>query len=224
MTICSHHGGGFKDNKGIKPISPTPANNSKSIVIREASRMANEIVSKKYTFKSEELAKRFEEEFNDPELIALRRPMALTMARVSQLLERVDSGVSDQLWRDALKQFGKLKSAIHGQDETEIQTELSKLDAIFERVMHDYESWSQIFEALELQQKLSESERKRLMEMKAYMSAEEAMKLVSALGAAIYKHVQDPLVIRRILYEFTRLTGGGFATVSSDVGKPPDAE
>lgn len=208
LTVCGFHGGGFKETKGIQNIRPGPVKESKNILIQEASLVAtgNEI-KRPNTFKSEELASRYEEALSDPDLVALRRPLALTSARIQQLLGRVEDGITNELWAMAMREFSDLRYAMKNDDELEIQKHMAALADIFGRVEHDYKSWQQVFEALELQRKLSESERKRLLEMRQFITAEEAMKMVRGLTAAIYKIVQDPLQLRRIVYEFSRITG-----------------
>lgn len=184
------------------------------MLVREA--MNVEAITKKSTFKSSELAQRYEEALEDPELVALRRPLALTSARIQQLLERVEDGVTDELWVGAAQAFDGLKVAIKKGDDLEIGKYLSILDGIFKRVEDDYQSWRQVFEALELQRKLSESERKRLVEMKQFITAQDAMEMVRALTSSVFKIVQDPLMLRRIVYEFSRITG--VITPTSDTG------
>lgn len=213
LSVCSLHGGGYGKTKGVKNIRPHPVKESNNILIQEASLVATgREIKRTNTFKSEELATRYEEALSDPELVALRRPLALTSARIQQLLGRVEDGVTTELWTKAMSEFTELRIAMKNDDELEVQKHMTALHEIFDRVEHDYKSWQQVFEALELQRKLSESERKRLLEMRQFITAEEAMKMVRGLTAAIYKIVQDPLQLRRIVYEFTRITGSTSTT------------
>lgn len=208
LAFCATHSGGKNETRGIRNISPNPVIHSQSRLLREASRMAtDQPIKKANTFKSEELARRYEELINDPELVALRKPLALINARVLQLLDRVEDGVTNNLWEQAIEVYADLKKAYMTSDEGEVQKNIVILDGIFKRVEDDYKSWAQVFDAIELQRKLSESERKRLIEMKQFITAEEAMEMVKKLTAAIYKNVQDPLTLRKIIYEFTRVTG-----------------
>lgn len=219
LSFCPIHGGGRGKSLGIRNIPSGPSVASKNVLIREASAVALDLpIKKRNTFKSKELAQRYEEAINDPELVALRRPLAITSARVQQLLDRVEDGVTTDLWKSATEAYAELKRGIMTGSEEEIYRNIDLLDNIFKKVSDDYKSWSQVFEALDLQRKLSESERKRLLEMKQFVTAEEAMNMVRALTASIYKNVQDEMTLRRIIYEFSRITGANPSTSNNDSG------
>lgn len=139
----------------------------------------------------ERLAERYEQAASDPDLLALREDVALLDARLSQLLSKADAGESAEAWkriRKALKDYQKARAG--GKPERKKETLYALEDAI-EKGGSDLEVWEEIASHLEMRRKLTESERKRLIEMNQMVRADQAMTLVAALVATVRRHVTD---------------------------------
>ena len=67
------------------------------------------------------------------------------------------------------------------------------------------DAWREIYEAMNTKIRLSESERKRLVQMEQMISSEEALTLLGAVVASIKRHVTDEQVLRAISAEITGL-------------------
>lgn len=152
------------------------------------------------------LAAKYNEALEDPELVALREPLAITIARRNELLERIEENDTPERWELLLGFWQDFKenrgSPVHE------ATAFFKLDHAFQAVYHDYKSWEQVMDLLETERKLSESERKRLVEMKQMMSAEEAYKLLAQVKAAIIRVLQDdPDKLKALQFELIRIAG-----------------
>ena len=152
------------------------------------------------------LAGRYAEARDDSELLALKEEIALTDARLQDLLARVDTGESGGLWRDLQGARIAFLAAQRAQDqEAQITTITTILDLI-RRGHSDYAAWREVGGVLEQRRRLVESERKRLIEMQQTITAEQAMILVQALLASIKEHVTDRAALAAIQTKFIQLT------------------
>lgn len=90
-----------------------------------------------------------------------------------------------------------------------------QIDAEFEAAYHDYAAWQQMFEALDLDRKMVESEVKIAKDMKAILTAEDAYELAAKLLASIIQAASELILednirarfLKRIEYEFAKLIG-----------------
>lgn len=152
------------------------------------------------------LLQKYQAAMKDPELLSLRESLAILEIRGKELLERADSGESADRWRMALEAWSDFKGKRNSLFEP---AAFAKLNSVMEDAMHDYASWRQLFDIFELRRKLSESERKRLLEMQQIITAEDAAKLITALQMAVIRIVDDSSKLKLIEYEFIRLSGVG---------------
>jgi hypothetical protein len=91
----------------------------------------------------------------------------------------------------------------------EVEATLTKkeIDEQFEAAREDYMAWEQMFNALDLDRKMVDSEVKVAKEIQAILTAEDAYELVAKLLASVIQVVNDPNQLKRIQYEFTRIVG-----------------
>ncbi len=163
------------------------------------------------------LAGRYQEAQADSELLALREEVVLTDARLADVLKRVDTGESGELWRNAKGAFENFKSAQGKGDIDKSREALTDLSALLTRGQDDYATWDEVGKLLEQRRRLVESERKRLVEMQQMITAERAMLLISAFVGIIRNHVTDRATLAAISADVGRL-------VSADSGRPIDAD
>lgn len=153
------------------------------------------------------LLQKYEEAANDPELVAQRNALLIVHKRIQDLLERVDTKESAERWKKVIEGWADYKDKRGTAFE---RNAYQLLDELLMGAYHDYESWRQIFEALELNRKISESERKRLQEMQQIITAEDAAKLISSLQLAIIRIFNDqPDKLKLVEHEFIRISGIG---------------
>lgn len=152
------------------------------------------------------LASRYNKMLSDGVVLSNRAAVDLIDVRIRQLLERVDVEEAPDRVKHLYEQWQELKSCVSGMPGyLEAQT---AIDLTFERVYHDYASWRQIFEALELRGKSTEREIKALQQIKAIMTAEDGYQLASKMLAAVMRVLgDDPKKIKQVQYEFSRLIG-----------------
>lgn len=143
----------------------------------------------------------------DPRYLSNRHSMEIVWHRVEELAKRIEDNQAPervahlyQLWTEFRDHEGQGRTV----DAIKVK---SQIDAEFLKVYHDYNSWTQLFEAVELYRKMAESEVKIAKDLKAMMTAEDGIELVSQLLAIVIQVVNDPIQLKRIIYEFRKLVG-----------------
>ena len=144
------------------------------------------------------LLERYQTAAADSELLELRQEVALVDARLSDLLQRVDTGESGKLWADVFSTWEDMKTAVAAKDKKKQQQAAAKLDALISRGASDYQAWSEIQIIIEQRRKLVESERKRLVDMQQYITSQQAMTLVAAMIGIIKENVRDRDTLQNI--------------------------
>jgi hypothetical protein len=151
------------------------------------------------------LSERYQESIKDPEILALREEVALTDARLTDLLSRVDTGESGALWKTAQSVFFDFRNANASGDQDKMKDALTGLNRILSLGVDDYKAWDEVGKTLEQRRKLVESERKRLVDMEQMISVERTMVLLSAVISVIRENVTDRKTLRKISTDIGRL-------------------
>ena len=226
---CTRHGGG-------KPLQGKPrghqnfktGEHSDLLVFKFAGQIiAGKVpMTKRYQkFIPERLAEKYLESVNDPEIIALNDDIALVETRIKQILERIDDDEPPPVWRDAKNAFDEFMMYRRLNDTDKAREVLDLLQDIFERQANDRETWDEVFSRLEQRMKLASEERKRRMDMRTLMDAEQVMDVASKLLAAVNEAAEVVIKdeeLRKQLYlatgqRFARITGSGDPGVLTSV-------
>ena len=176
---CRFHGGTAKrgiDHPAIQnAVSKTPGGHSKYLDVR--------------------LGDRYMTFLNDPELLSLRDNVALYKTRLTQLMQRIDTGDSKRLWQDANNALKEYEDAQRDPDQAmavvRMKRAIQELKRVIRAGMQDYAIWDEIFKTGENLRKTAESEHKRGVEMGALITAQQALAIVTAIMAVVAKNVTD---------------------------------
>lgn len=156
------------------------------------------------------LAARYAEALADPELMGLRDEIALTQTRQTELLDRLDSGLSLERWHAAQMAYNDLLVAMGQKDGAGLQRAMVALeDALGLRVTNDTAVWQQLTELGEHRRRLVESEHKRLVAMQQMITTEQAMTLLARLTESVKRHVSDPSILAAIATELRGIINAG---------------
>lgn len=152
----------------------------------------------------ERLLERYEEAQGDETLLELRDEIALTDTRLLDLLSRVDTGESGAIWKklqQLWKEYQREEQTVKG---TDLLMEIGRTIAAGAA---DYAAWDEVNKQLGLRKGLSESQRKREIELQQGITAEQAMILIAQLTDIIRRHVTDPATRTAIAADLVHLTG-----------------
>lgn len=153
------------------------------------------------------LAARYETAASDPDLLNLNAEIAVVDARISDVLRRVDTGESGQVWRDLKATYTAMQDAQRAKDGAEVARLLNELGGLIRHGHSDYAAWADVRTLIDQRRKLVESEGKRRKDMQDMITSEKAMVLVSSLVATVRKHVHDRDTLARISADLAGILG-----------------
>lgn len=154
------------------------------------------------------LVERYQEAVQDSELLALRDEIALLDTRLNELIGRVDTGESSELWeafKKAIRAYSKVRSA---RDRDKGDAAWGAVLDILADADQDHSAWAEVISLIDLRSKLSERERKRLSDMQQMMTTEQALTLLGAVAGVIKKHVHDRNTLAAITAELRTISTG----------------
>lgn len=188
---CHVHGGGHPESRGTYP----------------GNKLVTGATSK---FQLNRLAANYNEVVEDPELLSLRDPLAIITIRIQELLKKIDAEeavVRQKRVHDAFEEYKYFRNA--GNEEKAAEA-FWKLDQAMVVMYDEYQAWEQMFKAVEVRRKLSESETKRLKEMNQFITQEEAYKFAAKIQAALIEVLgEHPRLFKRIQFKLIKLFGEG---------------
>jgi hypothetical protein len=133
MDVCRYHG-------GLTPRGPA----------------SPQVRTGKYAkFLPARMVARYEASLHDPELTSLRRELALTDARLLDLLAHVDTGESRALWQALQDAYQAFKIAQRGGDVAKMRTTVAEVETCIEQGGRDAEAWQEIQSLIESRRKLA---------------------------------------------------------------------
>lgn len=148
---------------------------------------------------------RYAEAQADGALLELRDDIALTDARLADLLGRVDSGESGALWQSLMAARGDLLAYRRAGDNVRMAEALNLILELIGQGHADYRAWGEVAQVLEQRRRLVVSERKRLIELQQTITVEKAMLLIGAIGGIIKAHVSDRETLTKISADISAL-------------------
>jgi hypothetical protein len=167
----------------------------------------------------ERLRERYEAAEDDAELLSLRSELALTDARLMDLLARVNTGESGQLWADLRRAHREFTVARGAKDVPKMNVALARMEQLIESATDDHQAWAAIGGLIEQRRRLAESEAKRMASLHQMMTKEEALLMAHQVIDIMTRHVTDKQVLSAIIVDMQRLTGPAHALPAS-AGEP----
>jgi hypothetical protein len=145
-----------------------------------------------------DLATAYERARRDPDLIALRDELALVDARLAALLQTLTTEGGAAVWADLRATWDRMEAAQRAERPAEAAQHLRRIREIVQVGTAAAQTWSEVYDTLELRRRLADTERKRLETLQAVVTAERAMALIGALAASLRQHVQDRAVLAAV--------------------------
>lgn len=161
------------------------------------------------------MGERYQQALTDPELLAMREEVALLDARLSDVLERVDSGESGAAWALLKTQFADYRKAKPGTDR---DIALSLIEDTIKQGLDDYAAWEEVRSLVDQRARIVANERQRLVQMQQMLSVEQAMTLVAAVADTVRKHVSDRDALAAISSDLARLVALGAGRAAQPSG------
>jgi hypothetical protein len=161
------------------------------------------------------LSAKYGEMQKDGKLLSNRDSLAIVRHRIQTLLERIDLNEAPDRLAKIARIWDKFRTADRLKDNLSMIEAKAEMDDLIEQATTDYVAWKQMFDALDLDRKLVESEVKIIKDMHAIMTMEDAYefqaKLLNSIVTTVnympITHEVRVQFLQRIQYEFTRLIG-----------------
>ena len=161
------------------------------------------------------LAGRYEEAIADGELLALRDEIGLLDARISQVVSALNTGESREAWAALSSVWFQFSEGWKDLPPDDMERTVEQITELVRNGLSESYVWSEIRGLLKERNDLVASERRRLIEMQQYITAERAMLLVSAVMDAVRRHVSDRDALTAISADI------GSLAARTDVGAVP---
>ena len=144
---------------------------------------------------------------NDPELGELLSEIALVEARMSEIIRLLGTGESGSGWRAAQTQMTQLIVTLQSAQPDPIAqaNALSALRDTIGRGFGDSLLWDELRTLIEAKRRLVETEQRRLIAGKMYLTMDKAGLLIDALIRAVTTHVADRAILAAIQSDWNRV-------------------
>lgn len=167
--VCRVHGG--KTPRGVASVNTKLGRYSKDLPTR--------------------LAGRFQKALDDPQLGNLKAEIALLDTRIAEMVAGLDTQQHGMVWETVGDARNAIKAAMRSGKADQMIAAYDYLDDVINSANSDMEIWDEVVRLIEQRRKLTDSERKRQVDLEQMITAERAMLLVSALMGVIKEHVTD---------------------------------
>jgi hypothetical protein len=153
------------------------------------------------------IAQKYENILSNGRVLSNRAAVDTLDARIIQLANRIEENDMPQRMAVLNETWHEFREAYDRDKRSDMVVAIRNLDEYFEKTYHDYAAWNQLVEIFDVRRKLVDSEVKTIKEIKALLTAEDAYNLVAKLLAICIRVVQDPVKLRIIQFEFSKVIG-----------------
>jgi hypothetical protein len=135
---------------------------------------------------------------DDPQFDSLRSEIALIRTRISDLLQRLDSGEVGQIWIDLRTTWQEMNQARQRDDMPALANALNEIGGIIERGMQEQEAWRDIGREIDRVGRLVTQETRQQQISNATISVEQALLWAGAVGSILREYISDPEILSGI--------------------------
>lgn len=165
------------------------------------------------------LRERYHHALGDPNLLRQWDAIALVDSLVVDAIKTLDTGESGELWSRLQGAWADFEKARTSKNRDALLAPILQLGDLIKRGAGEREARLELLSLLDQRRKLTESERKLLVEQKQMMSAEEAMTMAYAIAGIVKEEVEDATTRARVASRIMGLLnapGGGTAECETD--------
>jgi hypothetical protein len=156
------------------------------------------------------LMSKYEAALSDPALLEQTRNLALTEARIGELLSLLDSGGTRERWealRDVEERMHLALPTDPSPEGRQMHALLDELGSIIRAGRSDYEHWDALLETMDLQRRIADTERKRVQAAEQSIPVTSLMLFMANLQDVLLRNIEDIAIRARIANELDRLIG-----------------
>jgi len=192
MTVCKFHGGMTPRGRASK--------------LWKHGKYSRHLPSK--------LAPRYEEALADPELMSLKHDIAITEARLTELMEKIDSGEAKEVWDNLRKTVVRQEKAIQSGNRETLRNTAMEIQQLVSQGVDEFKAYADIQSTQEHRRKMTETENKMLIAKQQMVSTEQVMQLMGIVLEVLQRGLTDHITnvtertkcLTAISTDFTRLS------------------
>lgn len=143
----------------------------------------------------------------DETLLHLRERIALVETRLRDVLSRVDTGESGEVWQALAASRKAYLDAVRATDFDKQREALSQVLDLIGRGHADYAAWRDVMSTLREVSRLIDLERRRMIDAQQMLTQQQAIALLTAMVDSVREHVQDTKILTAVQQTFDRLVG-----------------
>jgi len=151
------------------------------------------------------IAARYESALTDPELLSVRDDIALLQGSITDLMAEIRDAEARPDLESIVTMVERMATEWQGWEWTKMQKELDKLKEAIVGRQSQRQAMQEIRGLVKEKATLVAQENKLLIERQQMISLEQYLLGMRALGAAVRRMVDDPVVLRAIDVEFRRI-------------------
>ena len=121
----------------------------------------------------DKIVERYETMVNDPKMLTLREEIGLVRARISELLENVRDGESEETWKSLMTELQSMRKARDSENVKNMAKALNAMETLIERGSSAKESWDELGSHMDRLSRLITLERRHIIAMRYLMTAED---------------------------------------------------
>ena len=153
------------------------------------------------------LAVTYAETLADKKLWELGEKAALVNTRIVELLSKLDTGETGSTWKALREAYNAMRDAMTAGDSAKMMTMVFVIGNLIEVGNKDYLAWSEITNQIETYRRLSETERKHMLQSEQMLTVQDAMLMIGAIMAGVKEHVTDRNAYAAISANVTKVIG-----------------
>jgi hypothetical protein len=141
----------------------------------------------------------------DPALLEQTRNLALTEARIGDLLEQLDAAGGRARWEALSELHTRMELSLPIDTHAELRNALDELGSIIQAGRSDYEHWDALLTTMDLQRKIADTERKRIQAAEQSIPVTSLMLFMANLQDVLLRNIEDLSIRARIASELDRM-------------------
>jgi hypothetical protein len=148
----------------------------------------------------------YERSLKNPDILGLSRDIAATDARIAELYREMDEGNPAVLWKTLVKGRQDFEAATLAGDKVAMGRAMAVVMDTIKNGSPLGATWEEIRTMQDHRRKLVDTERRRIADAQASISADRAMALVAAIVSIFKRHTPDRALWTVIAREIGALT------------------
>lgn len=140
------------------------------------------------------LRRAFDASYEDGDILSMRTEIALSDARLAELVEKIDTRETGEAWASAQEGLRDLRYLLAQRPDVDwdaVDQRMKHLRGIMSGALEDEKNWSALRRQVEHRRKLTDTERKLVEAKQAYVEADHLDMIVARLLHSINTNVKD---------------------------------